>query len=200
MGKIYTIEWNKVTWYSKLLAIILFIAVIPVWTFYLGTQYGEIVILNSFVFNNIPVVPGNLQHRIPSQMQVQTQNATSTGVLQPTTNPLLKITAPIGGETICTGKEYIIKWQAPVGMKDVVIVLYAPHAPDVIAANVPAVTHIENGIGYGEYEWGLGDLGEHPVESGTNYGMLIQGSYEGHDIFANTDPNTFSVMSCPDGK
>lgn len=35
------IEWNKVTWYSKLAAVILFIGILPVWTFYLGTQYEK---------------------------------------------------------------------------------------------------------------------------------------------------------------
>jgi len=36
-----SIQFNKVTWYSKLLAIILFIGVIPTLTFYIGTQYEK---------------------------------------------------------------------------------------------------------------------------------------------------------------
>lgn len=35
------IQWNKVTWYSKLLAVIFFIGVLPVWTFYIGVKYTE---------------------------------------------------------------------------------------------------------------------------------------------------------------
>jgi hypothetical protein len=35
--------WNKVTWYSKLAAVILFIGVLPVLTFYIGTQYEATV-------------------------------------------------------------------------------------------------------------------------------------------------------------
>lgn len=34
-------KWNEVTWYSKLGAIILFIGVVPVLTFYIGMQYGS---------------------------------------------------------------------------------------------------------------------------------------------------------------
>lgn len=34
-----SIKWNKYTWYSKLLAVIFFIGVLPAWTFYLGMQY-----------------------------------------------------------------------------------------------------------------------------------------------------------------
>ncbi len=35
------IKWNTVTWYSKLLSVIFFIAILPVWTFYLGMKYQE---------------------------------------------------------------------------------------------------------------------------------------------------------------
>lgn len=40
------IQWNTVTWYSKLLAAILFIAALPVWTFYLGMRYEEVKIIS----------------------------------------------------------------------------------------------------------------------------------------------------------
>lgn len=36
------IEWNKVTWYSKLVAIIFFIAVLPVLSFNVGVQYEKV--------------------------------------------------------------------------------------------------------------------------------------------------------------
>lgn len=35
------IQWNKVTWYSKLLAAIFFIFALPVITFYVGREYEE---------------------------------------------------------------------------------------------------------------------------------------------------------------
>jgi len=35
------IEWNVVTWYSKLAAIILFLLVLPTLTFYIGVQYAK---------------------------------------------------------------------------------------------------------------------------------------------------------------
>jgi hypothetical protein len=38
------IEWNKVTWYSKLIALGLFV-VLPFLGFWLGTQYGENIVL-----------------------------------------------------------------------------------------------------------------------------------------------------------
>lgn len=33
------LEWNKVTWYSRLGAIVFFIGVVPALSFYIGTQY-----------------------------------------------------------------------------------------------------------------------------------------------------------------
>jgi hypothetical protein len=37
------IVWNKVTWYSKLLAVILLFFALPWWTFYIGTQYQKVI-------------------------------------------------------------------------------------------------------------------------------------------------------------
>jgi hypothetical protein len=34
-----SIQFNKVTWYSRLLALILFLGIIPLIAFYIGTQY-----------------------------------------------------------------------------------------------------------------------------------------------------------------
>lgn len=44
------IEWNKVTWYSKLLAVILFLATFGI-AFKLGVLYKEVQILNAEVKN-----------------------------------------------------------------------------------------------------------------------------------------------------
>jgi len=38
-----SIEFNKVTWYSKLGAVILFLLVVPMLTFYIGMKYQETV-------------------------------------------------------------------------------------------------------------------------------------------------------------
>jgi len=35
------IKWNTITWYSKLLAIIFFIGILPAWTFYVGMKYQK---------------------------------------------------------------------------------------------------------------------------------------------------------------
>ena len=35
------IKFNEVTWYSKLAAILVFLLVLPILTFYIGTQYQK---------------------------------------------------------------------------------------------------------------------------------------------------------------
>jgi hypothetical protein len=41
------IKFNRVTWYSKLAAVIFFIAILPIWTFYIGAVYQEAVSLEN---------------------------------------------------------------------------------------------------------------------------------------------------------
>lgn len=39
------IKWNEYTWYSKLVAAVFFLLILPVWFFYLGMKYKEITVL-----------------------------------------------------------------------------------------------------------------------------------------------------------
>ncbi len=52
------IKWNEYTWYSKLAAVIFFLAIFPIWTFYLGTQYQKTV--DALEAAPVPIVA---QHR-----------------------------------------------------------------------------------------------------------------------------------------
>ena len=38
-----TLQFHTVTWYSRFIALIFFLAVLPVWTFYIGTQYQKTI-------------------------------------------------------------------------------------------------------------------------------------------------------------
>ncbi len=50
------IVFNKVTWYSKLAAVILFLLVVPTLTFYIGTQYQLTKDITSNVIVELPFV------------------------------------------------------------------------------------------------------------------------------------------------
>ncbi|MBU6390263.1 hypothetical protein KGQ31_01810 [Patescibacteria group bacterium] len=55
-NKHMAIEWNKVTWYSKLLAVIVFLATLCL-GFYIGVQYGEYRdVLSQAEFYNPPQI------------------------------------------------------------------------------------------------------------------------------------------------
>ena len=36
-------EWNEVTWYSRIIAILLFVGILPVLNFYIGVKYQETI-------------------------------------------------------------------------------------------------------------------------------------------------------------
>jgi len=58
------IKWNEYTWYSKLLAVIFFILVLPVWTFYMGTRYEESKLLNELYQEPENVITTSTQQKI----------------------------------------------------------------------------------------------------------------------------------------
>jgi hypothetical protein len=50
------IVWNKVTWYSRYLALIFFTILFPLWAFYLGTEYQKTLSEIYYSEASIPVV------------------------------------------------------------------------------------------------------------------------------------------------
>jgi len=76
------IVWNRVTWYSRYLALIFFTIIFPLWAFYLGTQYQSAKLAISDQF----LIPSNIQ------------SSSSTPVIRPeatTTSP--KVNSGITG-------------------------------------------------------------------------------------------------------
>lgn len=68
------IQWNTVTWYSKLLAVILFIIILPTWTFYLGMRYEEITLAPKLLsVQTISYVPIRKE-----QIDIKTATTTAT--------------------------------------------------------------------------------------------------------------------------
>ncbi|MDR3572205.1 MAG: hypothetical protein P4L81_08565 [Candidatus Pacebacteria bacterium] len=71
------IQWNKVTWYSKLFALVLFVA-LPFIGFYYGVQYGKLVgaanrqLLSSAANTSIETLPA--YYATPSEWQTDANN------------------------------------------------------------------------------------------------------------------------------
>jgi hypothetical protein len=71
------IKWNKVTWYSKLIALIIFVG-LPFVGFYYGTQYGETI---AFI-GQTPAITSSVQTSVGAGVAYDTEweiNAESTG-------------------------------------------------------------------------------------------------------------------------
>ena len=47
-------KWNEVTWYSRLGAVILFLAIVPMLAFYIGMRYGQLTEISN-IYNAEPV-------------------------------------------------------------------------------------------------------------------------------------------------
>jgi hypothetical protein len=76
------IIWNRVTWYSKYLALIFFTIVFPIWTFYLGIQYERTVSELSSYSEFVPQL---------------IDRSTSTPIQTPTTTPGAALNSGITG-------------------------------------------------------------------------------------------------------
>lgn len=79
-----TIVWNKVTWYSKLLAAIFFIFVVPIITFYIGKAY-ENTRLSIKAFENTPYIQSEGDGVLPipveqSDIIQSSKTATNSGI------------------------------------------------------------------------------------------------------------------------
>jgi hypothetical protein len=77
------IIWNKVTWYSRYLALAFFTIVFPIWTFYLGMQY-EKTVSELTLYSNL--VPQQINESTPIPITVK-----------PTTTPETKFDSGIRG-------------------------------------------------------------------------------------------------------
>ncbi len=69
------IQFNQVTWYSKLCAVILFLLVVPILTFYMGMRYEETISMVS----SVDSLSSN-----KSEIQVTTPNPASLDILNNT--------------------------------------------------------------------------------------------------------------------
>ncbi len=92
------IKWNEVTWHSRLGAIILFIAVIPTLSFYIGTQYE--VTIESQDPNSLAPLPSTGDNHVNQQMQMSVSTSTPPSEATPTTALISSSTVQVGEFTI----------------------------------------------------------------------------------------------------
>lgn len=76
--KYMKIVWNKVTWYSKLVAILFFIFIVPIIVFYIGKEYGQTQEMVNQYQSSVITPSDSIIMPIPKNVQLQ---ATTTPVI-----------------------------------------------------------------------------------------------------------------------
>jgi cytoskeletal protein RodZ len=93
------IKWNQYTWYSRAAAIIFFIAVLPVWTFYMGIQYQKtadsLENATSTLEDNTVIILNDK----PNATTTATTTSTSTPSIPNSTST---VSVPPEGQVFCT--------------------------------------------------------------------------------------------------
>ena len=213
------IEWNAVTWYSKLLALAIFIA-FPILAFLLGETYQSA--LDSANNSSIKVPATTYTTTTAKSTTITTSTSASTSTLA--TNKQVaageqfqcdfrdrrgcarrdfNLIYPNGGETLCIGDTFNIKWRVPKDVKTVILTLREGGGYQDIVNLVLGVfpsSYNETGLknGSGVYPWVVPWLPD-----GDAYEMWINATYSAHDSYDtysyyvnDVSDEMFSIRSC----
>jgi len=74
------IKWNEVTWYSRLLAILLFLFVVPYLTFYIGREYQKTFEVNADILSNYSIPANSMFESTSSVNEFKTGSSTVDGI------------------------------------------------------------------------------------------------------------------------
>ncbi len=96
------VEWNRVTWYSKLLAIVIFIGVIPTLTFYIGMKYQEAVDANDET-NILTLISSTNSPLVSNRPSLPLVNATTSASISSSTT--YTVTSSTSNNLVLTLKE-----------------------------------------------------------------------------------------------
>jgi hypothetical protein len=102
----------------------------------------------------------------------------------------LTMTQPNGGETMCLGQTYAIKWTAVDIPGTVRLSLFKGGAPVEVIADVPAVP--------GTYTWNVGQSNAGMAAPGNNYTIRVRAANSGINDFSN-GPFTIKAAGECDG-
>ena len=76
------IDWNNVTKYSKLCAIVFFVGILPVWSFYIGKQVADTKSTQDMQLSCFsPVIKIYSASKECLQVENETPHASSTGMV-----------------------------------------------------------------------------------------------------------------------
>jgi hypothetical protein len=111
----------------------------------------------------------------------------------------LHFLSPKGGESLCMGEEYIIRWEGPKELSTVSLWVYKGMAAAWNIEDLPATFNESNTPGKGEFVWKVGVSKKGMIPEGYAYTLGISGNYpqsmrQTNDYFQTDKP--FSLINC----
>lgn len=108
----------------------------------------------------------------------------------------LRLVAPNGGERLCIGKDFVVKWESG-GLKTVNFYIRQGSQSAIYPIGVyPADFNETSRKGSGEFVWRVGTTsGGVKLQEGYAY-EVIANSTDGGSLIADTSDNIFSVLTC----
>ena len=97
------IKWNKYTWYSKMLAVVFFIGVMPVLSFYIGTQY------QGALYDADYVTPSELGNSIANHHPSTATSTDSGNPSQPSQGKIVTQADNMGTVHLSVGQTFLLK-------------------------------------------------------------------------------------------
>lgn len=114
-------------------------------------------------------------------------------------SPFVRIVAPRGGETLCMGQKFTIRWEHR-GAINVYISFGRPGGSYYYLPLLPADLNEQGENGYGEYEWIIGKTNGGHLPEGTTYKIKIQAATSGSNPYGDNiedeSDDIFSVIQC----
>lgn len=181
------IEWNTVTWYSMLLAVIVFVG-----SFALGMYLGM-----AYQGANDRVTITNQAARITQLLQ---RPAPAVATSTPESKPLhlLTINVPGEGAVLCRGTKIQIGWQANAPIDQVRVNLEAPN-PFSPFGQYPASWNDSGVKNMGTLEWVVGTYtmnnATYQYPDGSNYRIRMDGLSKG-DVIEHEQSGLFTIQTC----
>lgn len=185
------IEWNRVTWYSKLAAVILFLPVFLI-GYYIGGVRSE-ALRTDLVVSQLPAVKCPTLENTQNNCKQEVTLPVATSVL---TSALL-LTSPKGGESLCLGDTFPITWEAPVDMDTVAVWMVIPGSTYYPVGTFPASYNETSEKGKGVYMWTVGQYAKTNsiIGGGDAFKISIYGTHKGSKLEAES-PAVFSIQDC----
>ncbi|MCH7604540.1 hypothetical protein IID24_00880 [Patescibacteria group bacterium] len=113
---------------------------------------------------------------------------------QPKALPTLTILFPNGGENLCFGDNFIIRWESK-RLRFVKLYIREPGESTHYIDTFPADLNETGKLGTGAFPWNVGEVSDGTLEQGDVYELVIVGSGQ-ESVITDASDGVFSILLC----